>query len=180
MEKGDAWFVHFHPWIQCNFAVHWHITAFFNNLFHHKELVIEPAKPERTSFLLLYPENIHVSGKHWKKVWKDSEMFSLTITHCLPCGVGRRLNLGCGNHSQVLCCLLLSVNVHKESKTGKANNKAHNYLDRANQRTKGCRRGCRLHKEVTNSSNTLPRSRNIHMPPRKKRNLVSVLVTLIS
>lgn len=87
MEKGDAWFVHIHPWVQCNFAVHWHIADFFNNLFHHKELDIEWAKPEQSSFLLLYSENTCVSGEHWKKSWKDSEVLNLTIAHFLPCGV---------------------------------------------------------------------------------------------
>lgn len=102
MERGDAWFVHIHLWVQCNFAVHWHIAAFFNNHFHHKELDIEWAKPEQSSFLHLYSENTHISEEHWKKAWKDSEVLSLTITHFLPCGVGRSLNLGCRNCFQIL------------------------------------------------------------------------------
>lgn len=38
---------------------------------------------------------------------EDSEMLSLTIAHFLPFIVGRGLNLGCGNFSQVLRFLFL-------------------------------------------------------------------------
>lgn len=180
MERGNACFVHICLWVQCNFAVHWHIAAFFNNHFHHKELDIEWAKPEQSSFLHLYSENTHVSEEHWKKAWKDSEVLSLTITRFLPCSVGRSLNLGCRNWSQVFCSLFLCVSVHKESKTGEANHKTINHLDQANQMTKGCRMGCRLNKRGTNSSITLLHFRGVHLPGRKERNLFPVTKTLIS
>lgn len=136
--------------------MHWRITAFFNNLFHHKELDIEWAKAEQSSFLHLYSESTHISGEHWNKAWEDSEMLSLSIAHFLPCSVGRSLNLGWRNCSQVLCSLFLCFSVHKECKIGEANHKALNHLDQANQRTKGSRTDYRLNKEGMNSSNTSP------------------------
>lgn len=120
---------------------------FSNNLFHPKELDIEWAKPEQPSFLHLYSENTHISGEHWKKFWKDTETPSLTITHLLPCSVGRNLNLSCVNFPQVSCSLSLHVSVHKESKTGEENHKAFNHLNQVNQMTKNGLENERMGKE---------------------------------